>query len=212
VGAIEGLRGTLRKARRATTQLPASTPRTRTAALHGLPTNAATVSMKNPPAKLPSRIAAIPSISIQPTASPTFSPASSLAIPHRDGDMMADCRPRRKKPPTARDSECRIAAPQSTIITTSCSQRLALITSRRAWRSANQPVRGAKSTKGATSSREITLTRRLASLAGRSHCTMPIRMSLVALSLKATCACANRKPPKPGRRRRVFIGQECNKS
>ena len=35
---------------------------------------------------------------------------------------------------------------------------------------------------------------------------MPIRMSFVALSLKATCACAKRKPPNPGRRRRVFIG------
>ena len=162
--------------------------------------------MKNPPARLPSRIAAIPSISIKPTASPTFSPASSLAIPHRAGDMMADCRPRRKKPPTARGSECRNAAPQSKIITASCSHRLADITSRRACRSASQPVSGAKSTKGATRSREITLTSLLASLAARSHCTRPIRMSFVALSLKATCACANRKPPKPGSRRRVFIG------
>jgi hypothetical protein len=46
----------------------------------------------------------------------------------------------------------------------------------------------------------------LASLAARSHWTRPIKISFVALSLKATCACANRKPPKPGRRRRVFIG------
>ena len=105
--------------------LQPDTPRTRTAALHGLPTNGATESMKNPPARLPSRIAAIPSISIKPTASPTFSPASSFAIPHRAGDIIADCRPRRKKPPTARGSECRNAAPKSTIITASCSQRLA---------------------------------------------------------------------------------------
>jgi DNA-binding transcriptional LysR family regulator len=54
--------------------------------------------------------------------------------------MMADWRPSRKSPPTARGSEWRNAAPQRTNITASCSQRL----SQRGYRSAIQPASGAK--------------------------------------------------------------------
>ena len=106
-------------------------------------------SKERPPTAMPPRIPTMASISIQPTALPSrFEPTNSLRTPFLAGERKADWVERRKKPRRDRKRYSRNKPYDNKPKPSNWASKVTLTTFFLEKRSATQPARGAKITKG----------------------------------------------------------------